>query len=103
MSSSEPSAIVLQGIPCMVDCTKFQFEWRLVAFPNPKRLSFQRNAVLRSRDRSRAGVTASAAQKSCGVLFPDFRSSGQKAFRHAGSNGAPLHLEMSPVTEQPPP
>src|ERR1022692_913776 len=32
MTNSEPSAIVLQGIPCMCGLYKFRFEWRNGSF-----------------------------------------------------------------------
>src|SRR5229473_4608007 len=53
MSNSEPSAILLQSIPCMCRLYKFRFEWR-------KRFAqgSQRFTRSRSRMRSRAGLAS---------------------------------------------
>src|SRR5579872_2187230 len=61
----------------------------------------------RAASRGRAGGVEDCwnglAAESAKGLFSAFGSLRQQHFRGAGSNGAPLDLEMSLVTEQPPP
>src|SRR6266567_6062958 len=70
MSNSEPSAIVLQGIPCMCGLYKqFRFEWR-------KRFAqgSQRFTISRSRMRSRTGLASPVENQACGIAkYPRLR------------------------------
>ena len=70
MSNSEPSAIVLQGIPCMVwIIRKFRFEWRK-RFPQGS----PRFTLSRSRMRSRTGLASPVENQACGIAkYPRLR------------------------------
>src|SRR5580700_3558610 len=48
MSNSEPSAIVLQGIPCMCGLYKFRFEWRTRFAQGSPPFTFSRSPSLRA-------------------------------------------------------
>src|ERR1700674_2942402 len=62
MSNSDPSAIVLQGIPCMCGLYKFRFEWRKGFAQGSPRFTLSR-----SRMRSRAGLASPVENQACGI------------------------------------
>jgi hypothetical protein len=69
MSNSEPSAIVLQGIPCMCGLYKFRFEWRKRFAQGSPRFTLSR-----SRMRSRTGLASPVENQACGIAkYPRLR------------------------------
>jgi hypothetical protein len=69
MSNSEPSAIALQGIPCMCGLYKFRFEWsKRFAQGSP------RFTLSGSRMRSRTGLASPVKNQACGIAkYPRLR------------------------------
>jgi hypothetical protein len=69
MSNSEPSAIVLQGIPCMCGLYQFRFEWRKRFAQGSPRFTLSR-----SRMRSRTGLASPVENQACGIAkYPRLR------------------------------
>src|SRR5882724_3650689 len=69
MSNSEPSAIALQGIPCMCGLYKFRFEWRKRFAQGSPRFTLSR-----SRMRSRTGLASAVENQACGIAkYPRLR------------------------------
>ena len=72
MSNSEPSATVLQGIPCMYGLYRFRFEWRKRFAQGP------RFTLSKSRMRSRTGLASPVENQACGIAeYP-----GLRVYRH---------------------
>ena len=72
MSNSEPSAIVLHGIPCIGGLYKFRFEWRKRFAQGSPRFTLSR-----SRMRSRTGLASPVENQACGIAkYPRLRASG---------------------------
>src|SRR5260370_10532598 len=69
MSNSEPSAIALQGIPCICGLYKFRFEWRKRFAQGSPRFTLSR-----SRMRSRTGQASPVENQACGIAeYPRLR------------------------------
>src|ERR1700724_2128898 len=81
MSNSDPSAIVLQAIPCMGGLYKFRFEWRKRFAQGSPRLSLSR-----SRMRSRTGLASPVENQACGIAkYPRLRVHPHEARRPLGT------------------
>jgi len=68
MSNSDPSAIVLHGIPCIDGLYISRFEWR-----NQFAQGSPRFTLSRSRMRSRTGLPSPVEYQACGIAkYPRF-------------------------------
>jgi len=75
MSNSEPSAIVLQGIPCMYGLYMSRFEWRKRFAQGSPRFTLSR-----SRMRSRTGLASPVENQACGIAkYPRLRAHRHEA------------------------
>src|SRR5713101_2455134 len=86
MSNSEPSAIALQGIPCICGLYKFRFEWRKRFTQGSSRFTLSG-----SRMRSRTGLASPVENQACGIAkYPRLR-----VHRHCCSAGWMWSIDIS--------